>query len=186
MMRTAAFQEVGGFDPTLPAGEEPELCLRMRRRGWSVWRVEAEMARHDIAMTRFGQWWRRSVRTGHAYAEGAARHGRSPERHYRRPVRSITFWGILVPLATAILAWPTRGASLALLLGYPMLYRRIRSHRRCLGDSPSNARLYAFFCMLGKFPQALGLLRFQVDRLLGRRGRLIKYKAVYHETVEVS
>ncbi|CAN5803215.1 hypothetical protein BH23PLA1_BH23PLA1_22810 [soil metagenome] len=177
MIRTSAFQEVGGFDPKIAAGEEPELCLRMRQRGWKIWRIEAEMARHDIAMTRFGQWWRRTVRAGYAYAEGAARHGRTPQRHWVRESRSIAFWGIVLPLIALALAWPTKGASLALLLvGYALLYQRVQGHRLRHGNSPTEARLYASYCLLGKFPQALGLLRYWRDRLLGRWGGLIEYK----------
>ena len=82
MVRASAFRRAGGYDPTIIAGEEPELCLRLRRDGWKVLRLDAEMTGHDMAMTRFAQWWRRSVRAGHAYAEGAARHGRGPERHW--------------------------------------------------------------------------------------------------------
>jgi hypothetical protein len=31
------------------AGEEPELCVRLRRRGWRILRLDAEMTRHDAA-----------------------------------------------------------------------------------------------------------------------------------------
>ena len=78
-------------------------------------RIDAEMALHDIAMYRFRQWWRRSTRTGHAYAEGSAMYGRTPERHFVRQTRSAVFWGIMVPIIALGLAWPTRGISLALL-----------------------------------------------------------------------
>ncbi len=71
LMRVDAFAAVGGFRPELIAGEEPELCVRLRAKGWKVWRLDAEMTLHDAAMTRFSQWWRRSLRAGHAYAEGA-------------------------------------------------------------------------------------------------------------------
>src|SRR5208337_3579297 len=108
MMRVSAFQAAGGFDPTLIAGEEPDLCLRMRGQGWRVLRIDAEMALHDMAMTRFRQWWRRSVRAGHAYAEGSAMHGRTEERHWVREARSAGFWGLVVPLIAFGLAWPTR------------------------------------------------------------------------------
>jgi GT2 family glycosyltransferase len=82
MVRAHAFDQVHGFREDLIAGEEPELCLRLRREGWEIWRLEAEMAWHDAAMTRFSQWWRRSERAGHAFAEGAALHGKSPQRHW--------------------------------------------------------------------------------------------------------
>ena len=84
MIRAEAFEDVGGFDPSIIAAEDDELCLRIRRRGWKIVRIDAEMAIHDIAMHRFRQWWRRSTRTGHAYAEGSAMYGHTPERHFVR------------------------------------------------------------------------------------------------------
>ena len=33
MMRVECFRAVGGFNPDLIAGEEPELCFRLRERG---------------------------------------------------------------------------------------------------------------------------------------------------------
>lgn len=178
MMRVSAFRPVGGFNPAIIAGEEPELCVRLRQRGWKIVRLDAEMTLHDMAMTRFRQWWLRSVRTGHAYAEGTAMHGRPPERHFVPQVRSVLFWGLLIPLVTLVLAWPTSGVSLLLLFGYGLLYYRIYRRRRRQGDSARDSRLYALFCVLGKFPQAFGLLRYWAGRLSGRRSGIIEHKEV--------
>jgi hypothetical protein len=65
MMRVAAFAEVKGFRPDLIAGEEPDLCFRLRQCGYRILRLDAEMALHDAAILRFGQWWRRARRSGH-------------------------------------------------------------------------------------------------------------------------
>jgi GT2 family glycosyltransferase len=177
MMRASALREVGGFDPSVIAGEEPDLCVRLRARGWTILRLNAEMTLHDAAMTRFGQWWRRSVRAGHAYAEGAARHGRPPERHWVRDVRSIVVWGGLFPLAAVAAAWPTAGLSLVAL---PALYAvqvwRIARSQRRRGRPASHARLYAFFTVLGKFAQLQGVLWYWTNRLRGRKTGIIEYK----------
>ena len=61
MMRTQALSEVGGFDARLIAGEEPELCVRLRQAGWTIWRIVAEMTIHDAATTRVFQWWKRNM-----------------------------------------------------------------------------------------------------------------------------
>ena len=98
MVRADMFREVGGFDPEVLVSEDHELCLRMRKKGWILLRIDAPMTLHDMAMTRFGQWWRRGVRTGYGYADGAYLHGKSPERHCIREVRSVVFWGIFLPL----------------------------------------------------------------------------------------
>lgn len=177
MMRASALAAVGGYDPTIIAGEEPELCVRLRLNGWRILRLGVEMTLHDAAMTRFSQWWRRTLRAGHAYAEGAARHGRPPERHCVRDVRSILVWGGALPLLAVAAAWPTRGASLAvLLLIYVLQGARIAWRERRRGRSGPDARLYAIFTVLGKFAQLLGVMTYWRNRLLGRRTRIIEYK----------
>ena len=72
MVRVEAFRQVGGFNPDLIAGEEPELCVRLRQNGGVILRIDAEMTLHDMAMTRFGQWWkRRPGCSGFAYRRGS-------------------------------------------------------------------------------------------------------------------
>ena len=176
MMRVKAFQEAGGFNGALIAGEEPELCVRLRQKEWKVLRIDAEMTLHDAQMTRFGQWWKRSLRAGHAYAEGAWLHGRSSESHWRRESWSIWFWGFYLPLLALGLAWPTHGLSLLLLLGYPVLAGRIFLKLRHQNICSENAALYAFSCVLSKFAQVGGTLGFLRTRLLGTKSTLIEYK----------
>jgi GT2 family glycosyltransferase len=176
LMRVEAVRAVNGYDPSLIAGEEPDLCLRMRRLGWKILRIDAEMTVHDAAMTRFGQWWRRTLRAGHAYAEGAARHGRAPERHYAKEARSNWIWGLGVPALAVGPAIPTAGLSLGLLGAYGVLGTRIYRAARRRGLSIDDARLYAFFCVIGKVPQAWGQLLYWFRRTTGRHGRLIEYK----------
>jgi GT2 family glycosyltransferase len=176
MIRAEVFRAVGGFNPDVIAAEDDELCLRIRRAGSRIVRLDAQMALHDMAMTRFGPWWKRTVRTGHAYAEGVARHGRSPDRHFVRQLNSVILWGTTVPLLALGLAWPTRGISLVLLAGYPLLLWRIYRYGIRRGWSANDARLYAFWCIVGKLPQALGAFRYALGRLSGGPPRLIEHK----------
>jgi len=176
MMRVTAFQQVGGFNSTLIAGEEPELCVRIRQNGWKILRLDAEMTRHDAQMRRFGQWWKRMLRGGHAFAEGAWLHGQTPERHWVKESRSIWVWGLLVPLLALGMAWPTRSLSLLLLGGYPLMAYRISRYMQQQGLPAKEAGIYGLFCMLAKFPQLQGQLQFHLNRLLGRRNVLVEYK----------
>jgi len=177
MMRVAAFAEVGGFDPTLIAGEEPELCFRLRARGWMIERIAAEMALHDAAIDRFDQWWKRHVRSGHAYAEGAAMHGSSPERYFVRENVRIVLWGALLPFSATFFALPTLGLSLLLLGGYPLSIARVYSRTRARGIEPRIAFAYAVAtALVVKFPEALGVAKYWRNRVLGERARLIEYK----------
>lgn len=176
MMRVAAIRPLGGFNPTLIAGEEPELCVRLRQTGWQVLRLDAEMTRHDAQMTRFSQWWTRSLRAGHAYAEGAWLHGKSPERHWVKETKSIWLWGLGIP-AIALGAIPlTHGFSLLLLLGYPLLVYRTYRYLHTQGYPSQDALLYALSCAIGKFPNVLGQIKFHLTTQLGQRSTLIEYK----------
>ena len=175
MIRAKAFTAVGGFNPGLIAGEEPELCVRLRGAGWKIRRIDHEMTLHDADVTRFSQWWTRTRRSGHAYAEGAAMHGALPERHWVNQSRKAVMWGLALPVL-AIAASPfTGGLSLALLLLYPLNVARIATRLRAEGEP--RPWTVAAFLMLAKFPESLGWLRFQTGRLTGSRSKLIEYKA---------
>jgi GT2 family glycosyltransferase len=176
MMRVKAFQEVGGFNPLLIAGEEPELCVRLRQQGWQIWRIDHEMVLHDANMTRFSQWWKRNFRTGFAFAEGSWLHGKSPEKHYLKENRSIWLWGLLIPFITTVLIIPSQGWSLACMFLYPLLGYKIYRHQKQKGYQRKEAFWYSFFCVLGKFPQLLGQLNFHRLRLLKQQASLVEYK----------
>ena len=175
LVRVSAFRQAGGFNPALIAGEEPELSVRLRQKGWKIVRIPAEMTLHDANMHHFGQWWRRSLRAGHAYAEGAWLHGLEPEHHWLHQSLSIWFWGVFLPLACAGLAFVHPAGALLVAL-YPALLWRIYLHMRRRLLTRHDALLYAGFCVLGKFPQALGQIQFHTGRWAGRRRRLIEYK----------
>ena len=163
MIRVSAWQQVGGYNSHLQAGEEPELCLRLRRHHWRILRIDVDMAQHDAQMYHFSQWWQRAVRAGHAYAEGAWLHGAAPERHWVRESLRSWLWGLLLPLVVLGLTLPTHGWSLGLLLTYPLLgWRIFTAKSEAVG--PQAAALYAGFCVLAKFPELQGQLTFHLTR----------------------
>ena len=168
MVRADLFRAVGGFRTDVVAAEDDEFCIRLRRAGRKILQVDAPMARHDVAMTRFAQWWRRSRRTGFAYAQVAALHGGGPERTFVRECRSTWFWGLL-PVAALALAPFTHGISLGLLAGSVLLFARIYRAGLRRGWSSRDARIYAWFTTLAKFPGLQGMLEFQWWRLHGHK-----------------
>lgn len=166
LMRLADVRAVGGYRETLIAGEEPELCLRLARRGGLIWRMEAEMTLHDAAMVRFGQWWQRSRRAGHAFAEGAALHGVGPERHWVTESRRALIWGFGVPIAALVLG-VLHPLGFALLLAWPLQVARL---------VPRMGAEVAVFTVLGKLPEAQGVLGYWLGRLRRKQAGLIEYK----------
>ncbi len=167
LMRAAAVQQVKGFNPDLIAGEEPELCLRMRALNWKIWRLDAEATLHDAEILHFWQWWKRNKRAGFAFAEGTAMHGAKPERHGVKQTISALFWAVFLPFIALMGALITPW-SILLLLAWPLQIVRL-----ALRDSDW-AR--AFYLTLGKLPEAVGAISYGWTRLRGMKATLIEYK----------
>ncbi len=179
MIRCGAFDQAAGFDPSVPAGEEPEFCQRLIRHGWRILRLDRDMAWHDLAMTRFGQWWRRMMRSGYgsmdvAYRFGVARFVRTNLR-----VRLWTGWlALALGAAAGALAGSGAFAVLAvLLLGiWPVQVLRValRTWRR--GNPLGTSMAYATLVMISFLPQIAGQAMYFSDRLRNRSARLVEYK----------
>ena len=173
MIRAEAFQAVDGYTNFLIAGEEPELCLRLRHAGWKIWCINHPMATHDAAMLYFGQWWKRTKRSGYAFAEGAALHGGLPERHWVRESSRALFWGLCIPMLVILSAALTGPLAAILLFVYPLQVARIglRGQR-----GSRDVWLRAFFLILGKFPEMIGVLTYLWHRWTHKQAILIEYK----------
>jgi GT2 family glycosyltransferase len=186
MIRAEAFRDVGGYNPSIPAGEEPELCQRLRGAGYSVVRLDADMTWHDLAMLRFGQWAWRQFRTGYGGLDFATRFGRRGDDPFRHQIRSARFWALGWPLAlivggSAAALWigPVAGGLTAGLvaLALPAQAVRIAARNRMRAGNLGAALAYGILTMLGKFFQLAGQCLYAWDRFTGRHARLIEYKS---------
>jgi GT2 family glycosyltransferase len=160
MMRVSAVQDVGGFHDELIAGEEPELCLRLREKGWKIWRLQNEMALHDADIRHFGQWWKRTLRGGFAYAAVSTLHAKSPMRIWHREAMRAIFWGFILPLiilAAGVLYMP----AFWLFLIYPLQIARIAFRR---GAKSLKSWQYGLFMTIAKFAEARGVAKYLVSR----------------------
>lgn len=176
VVRISAFQEVGGFDETFVAGEEPELGLRLRRAGWKIERLDSEMTVHDAGMTRFRQWWQRSRRAGQAFLHGYMVHGSGPEHFWRREALRPLLWTVILP-ALIVAAIPlTSGWSLALSLLFPLQAARIAIRELRRGRSLGDATLYSTACLVGHFGELSGQAGFLMARVSGQGPTLVEYK----------
>lgn len=182
LFRADALAATSGYPEDMIAGEDPDLSMRLRLAGWRIARIDAPMTRHDAALLRFRQWWRRTLRGGHAFAELAERHPGSRWPDWRRQCRSIVVWGGLYPaLVVATLlagfAWsPAWIATALLVLLWPAQVFRLAIKERRAGLPPRLARASGLFLMLGKVAEFAGIARFAASRALRRSPQLIEYK----------
>ena len=180
LMRREVLEATGGFDERLIAGEEPELCQRIRAAGSLILHIDAPMTLHDLGIGTFRQYWRRAFRAGHAYAEVSRLTRASGRALWTSEARRNVVHGGAVAaapfaLAAAAVAGPLPlaavfGAGLALLA---------RTYRRCAwkSDSRLTRAVYALHSHLQQVPILCGQLAFHLDRLRGRRRALIEYRA---------
>lgn len=172
LIRAAAWRAVGGMTEEVIAAEDDELCCRLRKAGWLLERLPMDMVWHDADMHRFGQWWRRTKRAGHGFAQVGALH---PE-HFLRDRQRAWLYGLALPLgilaAVLLFGWPA-----LLLLGiYPLMAARTFRGLRGAGLGPRLALANAGFLTLGKFPNLLGMLTYHLRRLARTGFRIIEYK----------
>lgn len=175
LVRIKAFEEVDGYNGSLIAGEEPEMCFRLRQRGWKIRRIDEEMTIHDAAMTKIGQWWNRAKRAGYAYASLYDLHGDTVEKFKRKELLSIIFWALAVPLSILLLSL-YEFSYIFLLLVYVIQIIRVAIKSANEGRGVKVAMSYAIYTVLAKWPQLLGILKFGKDKLRGENSRLIEYK----------
>ena len=173
VMRIDALRQVNGFRPDLICGEEPELCVRLRQKGWRIWQLKTDMALHDAGLYHFSQWWKRMLRGGYAYAQGASEHGAPPEQHWVEESRRIWGWGLVIPVAILLLALSLDLRLLWLLAIYPLQVIRlaVRGTR-----SRRQNWVRALALVLCKFPEMLGQLKFLMDKHRRVQSSLIEYK----------
>ena len=174
VLRTGALRAAGGYRDDLIAGEEPELCVRLRAAGGRIWRLDRDMTWHDAAIMAWGQWWRRNKRSGYAFAEGASLHGDPPERHFVAETRRALLWGAALPLTILILAVAASPWLLLLFAVYPLQWLRI-GFRFARADTPI-PWAHAALLLLGRLPEAHGALKFWLGHLRGQRSAIIEYK----------
>jgi glycosyltransferase involved in cell wall biosynthesis len=178
------FRSVGGFDAQLIAGEEPELCFRIRKHGKKIRRIDFPMTYHDANILHFGQWWKRLIRGGYGAVASWQRCGGNRRAPFASQIRSAYLWGAVWPFLCAFTfvvavisskpyAWPMLGVFL--LAGVIQTLRIARqSMRRGLDGKTSLLRALLLF--QGKMAQWIGIMRYTKDRLQGQQGKIIEYK----------
>jgi len=188
LIRRTAIEAVGGYNEALIAGEEPEMCLRLRQAGWKIWRLNTDMTLHDANILRWGQWWRRCLRGGYGAADVAARTAADPacggEILFGSQVTSARQWvgggaALLVAALVLVLAglwWAGLLLVLALAGALALQAARIAKGalKRCGGWQA--AAEYGAFTVLAKLPQFLGVWKYEQDARTRRSARMIEYK----------
>lgn len=192
MIRRGILDATGGYDEFLVGGEDPELSQRIRLAGFTILQLDEPMTRHDLAMTRLHQYWRRAYRTGYGYAAVTLRfltvaHGFWCYELLRILVRG---GGALTLFVAALLGscWEPSLLLLWLPAMLLLLFPRIFRIAYIMADKSipqEEARNYAWHCSLIVVPEFFGAMRFVLGVLTGsplrNHRRVLATRARYPE-----
>jgi glycosyltransferase involved in cell wall biosynthesis len=155
-----------GFDEALSAGEEPDLCYRIRQNGEKIFFLSIPMANHDLEMNTFSQYWSRAVTNGKAYAAVGLRYRHNKEklwfkemiRNFIEPVLWLSFF-ILVSYFSSI----TFGF---LAIGLVLFLRsfKIASNNRERIPKLKDGLLYGFHLLFMRIPTSWGQLKYLLNK----------------------
>ncbi len=177
IMRVAAFKDVGGFLDEQIAHEEPELCGRLRKKGWKLWRLDAGMTLHDAAITRFSQFYKRGRRAGMGLAQLVFRSGWNIDPGGRTIVIRAIIWALILPVAILVAFFLHPLLGLAAIAVYPLqIVRHALSNRMGVGADLWQRTQVAAITMAGKFAEAQGVVEFAVKRLTHTKVSGVSYK----------
>lgn len=181
IMRRTALAQAGGFNPDLIAGEEPDLCRRIRGNGGLILHIDAPMTGHDLAMVSWRQYWKHSFRAGHAYAEIAAIYKNTDdpfwsETSHGNVVKAcIYILGAAASILASIVAHSVIFVALALLCFLAIILRTAFKARDKQASS-GTLLLFALHSHFQQIPVFLGQLRYWRNARKNWRSSLIEYK----------
>ncbi len=178
MMKLSHLNAVGGWNAQIIAAEDDDLSIRLRASGAVILRLSATMAYHDANLLRFEQWWRRSVRCGHAYAQLSGIYGRTSEQYFNRELKRAWMWGLALPAASIGLLVPTLGLSSMMLGLYPLQALRMTKRHRDAGVPLGDAAQFGVAAVLARFAEVQGMLLFHYNRRRHRQTEIIEHKRV--------
>lgn len=183
MIRVQPLIDVRGYNDWLIAGEEPDLCLRMRNSGWRIKRIEPDMTMHDAAITDLGSWWKRAKRAGHAYAEHVFLHRRSADPDWIKALSSMIVWAVILPglFLFGLMLWAIYDPiwillSVLVVLLFAFQFGRLWLRCRTNGLAVKEGREEASLLILAKFAHLAGASKFVMNHFTGRKAVLIEYK----------
>ncbi len=181
LMRRECLEFSEGFDANLIAGEEPDLCRRIRAAGGTILHIDVPMTGHDIAMQDSGQYWRRAVRTGHAYAEIAARYRDTADPLWTAESRANILRGsIYIAGVVAAGSYRVRFNSsmpiITLAVAGLLVALRTAFLARWKHASPATLVLFGIHSHVQHIPILLGQFLYFQARWRGTGRELIEYK----------
>jgi glycosyltransferase involved in cell wall biosynthesis len=172
MFRVAPFRSMSGYNASLLCGEEPELCLRLRKRNWRIWRLADTMTMHDAAILSFSQYWKRAVRSGYGNSMLALVNWREGASGWIKDTMRPLLYVALGVSALPLTVWANWWGLLPLVL----LGLQVARIARKKGATETRSWKYALVQTATKLAEVQGIASMVVDVVSGKSRKIIEYK----------
>lgn len=174
VMRKDALLQAGGYKEDLIAGEEPELCFRIRKNNWRIFTIAEPMTGHDLNIRNFSGYWRRNLRSGHACAEVAVL--TDGETFGAESKRNWIQSGVYLGASSLLLGFLQLWAVFPILAGYALMVFRNMRRNRWRKLPFGTALIYGMHAHVVWFPIMCGQIQYYWNRKRNRGGHIIEYK----------
>ncbi len=181
LFRRSALEAVNGYDESLIAGEEPEMCRRLRGLGHTILHVDRPMTGHDLAMTKWSQYWKRATRAGYAYAEVSSRFRGTGLPFWEDDVvrnrnRALTMIAAAAVAVIGSVVFMSPMPALVVAAFYTLLAVRSAWKVRWKSSDVWTLLGYGIHSHFQQLPIYFGQLQYELDRRKGTSRGLIEYK----------
>jgi cellulose synthase/poly-beta-1,6-N-acetylglucosamine synthase-like glycosyltransferase len=181
LMRRSALEQAGGYNPDLIAGEEPDLCRRIRAKGGLISHVDVPMTGHDLAIRSWRQYYTHSFRAGHAYAQISGIYKNTEDPLWRgvsqgNVVRATAYLAAIMGAIFASLVMRSWAYVLLGLICFAGITTRTAFKARSKENSVGTLFLFAIHCHIQQIPIFFGQLRYWLNERTKLRAELIEYK----------
>ncbi len=179
IIRRTVLEQVNGYNSSLIAGEEPEMCNRMQEKGVLILHLNTTMTLHDLNMTSFSAYWRRCFRTGYTYASISHLTRSRPKVLWRKnsfhnflkgSLLLFLFIGSLSVLKVSFIPMTLFFG----ILGLFVLRTAIKARSKT--KDLLTCLLYGVHAHFQHIPMLFGQLTFWVDKWKNKARTLIEYK----------
>lgn len=171
MVKRELLEKTGGYNDNLIAGEDPELAYRAGKEGYKIKKINALMTKHDLAMYKVKQYWKRAYRTGHAYAEVNKMHRDMWYDDYERIIKRGGI-GLIGSIVGALFATITPYFIFITLLSIGVLFRPrimlVNYFKSEMNLTKKEAKIYAIHASVVVIPQLFGILRYKLGKTFER------------------
>jgi len=166
LIKKSVLEKTGGYDTDLIAGEDPELSSRIINKGWKIKKIYRLMCYHNINMNSLCQYFKRSFRSGYAFADAGIKMLRANEKGWTLQIARILSKPALIIFLLAIYAAGRSWVMILLIfltIFFPLL--KLKHFQKKYDLTLKTSFIYSLHCILVLWIELIGVICYFAQRI---------------------